>query len=104
MAVLNVTLNNGNSMPVLGLGVFPVPDPAECERGVIDAIETGHRRVDLAAPCVDEEPVGKGIEGKGLAREESLITAKLWAQHTGHERIGTASSAQSAWAIYRRTA
>jgi 2,5-diketo-D-gluconate reductase A len=38
-----VTLNNGVEMPILGFGVFQVPDPAECERSVRDAIDVGDR-------------------------------------------------------------
>lgn len=40
-----VKLNNGVEMPILGFGVFQVPDLAECERSVLDAIETGYRRI-----------------------------------------------------------
>ena len=42
-----VTLNNGLKMPVLGFGVFQIPDPAECERSVIDAIESGYRLIEI---------------------------------------------------------
>ncbi|RYF46477.1 MAG: aldo/keto reductase, partial [Cytophagaceae bacterium] len=42
-------LNNGVEMPVLGFGVFQVPDLAECERSVLDAIATGYRLIDTAA-------------------------------------------------------
>lgn len=40
-----VKLNNGIEMPLLGFGVFQMSDTAECERAVIDAIDTGYRRV-----------------------------------------------------------
>lgn len=81
-----VTLNNGMTMPILGFGVFQIPDPAECERCVIDAIETGYRLIDTAASYLNEEAVGKGIKNSGVAREELSITTKLWVQHTGYER------------------
>lgn len=42
----NVTLNNGVEMPILGFGVFQVTDLAECERSVMDAIDTGYRLLD----------------------------------------------------------
>ena len=45
----NVRLNNGVEMPILGFGVFQVTDLAECERSVVDAIETGYRLIDTAA-------------------------------------------------------
>ena len=44
-----VTLNNGVEMPILGFGVFQVTDLAECERSVLDAIDTGYRLLDTAA-------------------------------------------------------
>ena len=81
-----VTLNNGLQMPVAGFGVFQIPDLAECERSVIDAIETGYRRIDTAASYMNEEAVGKGLRGSGVAREELFITTKLWVQDTGYER------------------
>lgn len=44
-----VKLNNGIEMPILGFGVFQIRDAAECERSVMDAIETGYRLIDTAA-------------------------------------------------------
>ncbi|QKY03798.1 aldo/keto reductase [Janthinobacterium lividum] len=81
-----VTLNNGISMPVAGYGVFQIPDPAECERSVIDAIAAGYRLIDTAASYMNEAAVGKGIAHSGVAREELFVTSKLWVQHTGYER------------------
>jgi len=80
-----VTLNNGLRMPILGFGVFQIPDPTKCERAVIDAIESGYRLIDTAASYLNEASVGKGIKGSGLARDELFITSKLWVQHTGYE-------------------
>ena len=81
-----VTLNNGISMPVAGYGVFQIPDPAECERSVIDAIATGYRLIDTAASYMNEAAVGKGIRNSSVARAELFITSKLWVQDTGYER------------------
>jgi len=44
-----VKLNNGVEIPILGFGVFQISNPAECERAVADAIETGYRHIDTAA-------------------------------------------------------
>jgi 2,5-diketo-D-gluconate reductase A len=82
----DVTLNNGLKMPILGFGVFQIPDPKECERAVIDAIETGYRLIDTAASYMNEESVGKGIRNSGIEREDLFVTTKLWVQHTGYER------------------
>jgi 2,5-diketo-D-gluconate reductase A len=81
-----VTLNNGITMPILGFGVFQIPDPAECERCVVDAIETGYRLIDTAASYLNEEAVGKGLKNSNVAREELFVTTKLWVQHTGYDR------------------
>lgn len=81
----NITLNNGLEMPVLGFGVFQIPDPKECEQAVLDAIETGYRLIDTAASYGNEEAVGNAIKNSGVPREELFITTKLWVQDTGYE-------------------
>ncbi|KQS26683.1 aldo/keto reductase [Dyadobacter sp. Leaf189] len=80
-----VKLNNGVEMPFLGFGVFQVPDLAECERSVLDAIDTGYRLIDTAASYQNEEAVGNAIKKSGLAREELFITTKLWIQSNGYQ-------------------
>jgi 2,5-diketo-D-gluconate reductase A len=81
-----ITLNNGVRMPLLGFGVFQIPDPAECERAVIDAVDAGYRLVDTAASYLNEEAVGKGIRNSGAARQDLFVTSKLWVQDAGYER------------------
>ena len=81
----NVTLDNGVEMPILGFGVFQVKDLAECERSVIDAIETGYRLIDTAQSYGNEEAVGKAIKKSGIKREELFITTKLWIQSNGYD-------------------
>jgi diketogulonate reductase-like aldo/keto reductase len=81
----NIKLNNGVEMPILGFGVFQVTDLAECERSVVDAIETGYRLIDTAASYMNEEAVGRAIRRSGIAREELFITTKLWIQSRGYE-------------------
>src|SRR5580698_8669170 len=80
-----VTLNNGVKIPILGFGVFQVKDLAECERSVVDAIETGYRLIDTAASYENEEAVGKAIRRSGVARTDLFITTKLWIQSNGYE-------------------
>lgn len=80
-----VTLNNGVEIPILGFGVFQIADPAECERCVVDAIQTGFRHIDTAASYQNEEAVGRGIQQSGVAREKLFITTKLWIQRNGYE-------------------
>lgn len=80
-----VTLNNGIKMPLEGFGVFQVPDSAECERAVIDAIKSGYRLIDTAAAYMNEEAVGKAIKNCGVPREELFITTRLWVQDASYE-------------------
>ena len=88
-----VKLNNGVEMPILGFGVFQVTDLAECERSVVDAIETGYRLIDTATSYMNEEAVGKAIKSSGIKREELFITTKLWIQSNGYD--GTKKSFDS---------
>ena len=78
-------MNNGVEIPILGFGVFQITDMMECERSVIDAIQTGYRHIDTAASYLNEEAVGRGIKRSGVAREELFITTKLWIQRNGYE-------------------
>jgi len=80
-----VKLNNGIEIPILGFGVFQVKDLAECERSVVDAIETGYRLIDTAESYGNEEAVGKAIKRSGVKREDLFITTKLWVQSNGYE-------------------
>jgi 2,5-diketo-D-gluconate reductase A len=80
-----VKLNNGAEIPILGFGVFQITDPTECEKSVIEAIQTGYGHIDTAASYMNEEAVGRGIKQSGVAREKLFITTKLWIQSNGYE-------------------
>lgn len=80
-----VTLNNGVKMPLEGFGVFQVPDPAQCEQAVLDAIATGYRLIDTAAAYMNEQAVGAAVKKCGVPREELFITTKLWVQDASYE-------------------
>ncbi len=81
-----VKLNNGIEMPLLGFGVFQVPDPKECEQSVYEAIQCGYRLIDTAAAYFNEEAVGKAIKKSSIKREDLFITTKLWIQDAGYEK------------------
>ena len=81
-----VVLNNGVEMPILGFGVYQIPDPGECERSVSDALQVGYRLIDTAAAYLNEEAVGNAIRKSGVAREELFITTKLWIQDAGYDK------------------
>lgn len=80
-----VVLNNGVEMPILGFGVFQIPDPQECERCVLDALETGYRLIDTAASYLNETAVGQAIKNSAVPRQEIFVTTKLWVQDAGYE-------------------
>ncbi len=80
-----VRLNNGVPMPMLGLGVYQIPDALEAERVVSDAFEVGYRLIDTAAAYGNEESVGNAIRHSGIDRSELFITTKLWVQDYGYE-------------------
>ena len=80
-----VTLNNGLKMPMEGFGVFQVPDPAQCEQAVLDAIASGYRLIDTAAAYMNEKAVGEAVKKCGVPRGELFITTKLWIQDAGYE-------------------
>lgn len=89
----HVILNNGVRMPIAGFGVFQIPDPADCERSVADAIAAGYRLIDTAASYLNEEAVGRGLRASGVPRDELFVTSKLWVQHAGYERTRQAIDA-----------
>nr|WP_321269863.1 aldo/keto reductase [uncultured Tolumonas sp.] len=80
-----ITLNNGVEMPLLGFGVFQMTNATECERAVIDAVETGYRLIDTAASYQNETQVGNAIKQSGIDRNELFVTTKLWLQDTSYE-------------------
>lgn len=86
----SVTLNNGVVMPLEGFGVFQVPDPAQCEQAVLDAIAAGYRLIDTAAAYMNEQAVGAAIARCGVSREELFVTTKLWVQDASYEAAKTA--------------
>lgn len=81
-----VTLNNGVKMPILGYGVYQVPDLEECEKCVLDAISIGYRSIDTAQAYNNEEAVGNAIVKCGVPREELFITTKVWISNGGYEK------------------
>lgn len=78
-----VTLNDGNSIPQLGMGVWQV-DPKITAQVVLDGIAAGFRLIDTAEGYKNEEGVGEAIKRAGVPREELFITSKL--RNGGHRR------------------
>ncbi|TPX03355.1 aldo/keto reductase, partial [Schumannella luteola] len=82
--MIDVTLNNGVTMPALGLGVFQSP-PEETTDAVATALELGYRHIDTAAAYGNEREVGEGIRRAGLDREEVFIETKVWVSDYGYD-------------------
>jgi 2,5-diketo-D-gluconate reductase A len=74
--VPNIELNDGNSIPQLGFGVFQIP-PEETAEAVARALETGYRHIDTAQMYGNEAEVGEAVRASGLDRAEVFVTSKL---------------------------
>ena len=81
-----VKLLNGVEMPILGFGVYQIPDLEECERVVSEAIEVGYRSIDTAQVYGNEEAVGNAIKKSGVDRKEFFLTTKVWISNSGYEK------------------
>jgi 2,5-diketo-D-gluconate reductase A len=80
MASPSITLNDGSSIPSIGLGVWQTP-PDETERAVGSALTAGYRHVDTAAGYRNEAEVGHAIKNaaaSGIPREDVFVVTKLW--------------------------
>jgi 2,5-diketo-D-gluconate reductase A len=74
--VPSIDLNDGNSIPQLGFGVFQIP-PEQTARAVGEALEVGYRHIDTAEMYGNEREVGEGVRASGLDRADVYITSKL---------------------------
>lgn len=81
-------LNNGVEIPVLGFGVFQIPQE-QTKQAVLDAIEVGYRHIDTAQSYFNEEEVGDAIAETIIPRENLFITTKVWLSNYGYENTKT---------------
>src|SRR3954471_21238102 len=81
----SLTLNNGVTMPALGLGVFQTP-PAETRDAVRAALDAGYRHIDTAAAYGNEREVGEAIAASGLDRSEVFLETKIWISDYGYDK------------------
>lgn len=77
-------LNNGMEMPMLGYGVFQIPDEqtAQC---VADALSVGYRLIDTAQAYGNEKGVGEGIKRSGVSRSNIFLVDKVWMSHYDYD-------------------
>ena len=81
-----IILNNKTEIPVIGFGVFRIPDGEETVNAVKWALGAGYRMIDAAMIYKNEEGVGKAIKESGIKREEIFVTTKLWNTDQGYDR------------------
>lgn len=87
-----VFLNNDREMPLLGLGVYKLPDDVQAEAAVTSAISAGYRMIDTASVYKNEENVGRAIAKCGVPRKDLFITSKIW---NNAQRLGDVQGAFS---------
>ena len=80
-----IELNDGHSIPQLGLGTWPLDDD-QVATAVVQALEAGYRHIDTAVKYGNERGVGNGIRASGLDRSELFVTTKLDGEFQGHDR------------------
>jgi 2,5-diketo-D-gluconate reductase A len=85
MTAPNLPLNDGNSIPQIGLGTWPLDDEAVAPV-IVAAIEAGYRHIDTAMRYGNERGVGQGIRDSGIGREELFVTTKLDGVYQGDDR------------------
>jgi 2,5-diketo-D-gluconate reductase A len=88
-------LADGNRIPLLGLGVWQVPDGPECVNAVRWALELGYRHIDTAQAYGNEESVGTGLRESGVPRDDVFITTKF------HPRRGRDPAAEAERSLER---
>jgi 2,5-diketo-D-gluconate reductase A len=81
---LSLTLNTGDPIPQLGVGMYKVDDDV-CEQIVLDALEVGYRHIDTAMIYRNEAAIGRAIAKSGISREELFVTTKLWNSDHGRD-------------------
>ncbi|BBX66176.1 putative oxidoreductase [Mycobacterium saskatchewanense] len=79
-----VTLNDGISIPAVGLGVFQVP-PTDTEQVVGAALRAGYRHIDTAAAYRNERETGRALADSGVPREQLYVVTKLWNADQGYD-------------------
>ncbi|CAM3121655.1 Morphine 6-dehydrogenase [Arthrobacter ulcerisalmonis] len=82
---MELTLDNGVTMPALGLGVFQSA-PEQTTAAVEAALAAGYRHIDTAAAYGNEREVGEGIRNSGLDRSEVFVETKVWVSDYGYDQ------------------
>ena len=77
-----ITLNDGNSIPAVGFGVFMIPNDGTTYQAVLQALKAGYRHIDTAAAYFNESEVGKAVKDSGIAGRniyhQQAVASGLW--------------------------
>ena len=79
-----ISLNNGQKIAQLGLGVYKVAQDIAVDL-VKNAVQAGYRRIDTAALYGNEAEIGQGVRESGLPREDLFVTTKIWNDRQGYD-------------------
>lgn len=85
-----ITLNDGNTIPQFGLGVFMISGDANTEQACSEALKLGYRHIDTAHAYQNERGVGAAVKKSGIPREHIWITSKLWPSEYGEGKTAAA--------------
>ncbi len=81
-----ITLNDGNNIPQMGIGVYQVPEGQQTIDAVTNALKLGYRHIDTAHAYQNERSVGRAVKQSDVPREDVWITTKLWPTEYGSGR------------------
>ena len=76
---------NGVKIPMLGFGVYQIPDYEEAKKATLSALRAGYRLIDTAQGYMNEQAIGDAIKESGIPREEIFVTTKLWIQYLSYD-------------------
>lgn len=79
-----VEMNDGRSIPVIGFGVWQVPDDVVVD-ATLKALEVGYRHIDTAYLYLNERGVGEALQRCGLDRDDIFVTTKVWNTDHGYD-------------------
>ena len=84
--VPTITLNDGNKMPLLGLGVFQIPDHEKARQTVEMALANGYRMIDTAEVYENQIAVGEAIAESAVNRDDIFLTTKIWVSNMSFKK------------------
>ena len=90
MSQTYITLNDGNSIPQFGIGVYQVPEGEATYNTIMNALKMGIRHIDTAHAYQNERSVGKAVKESGIPRNQIWITTKLWPSEYGEGKTSGA--------------